>query len=114
MTEDLYTLSEGLPVPLDDGACDHLPGTKLPDLELMSTDGPLRLSDLGGRAVVYLYPRAGRPGVPMLPGWDSIPGARGCTPQACAFRDHAAELRELGASLVGVSAQWIVEQLYFL
>jgi len=81
---------------------------------LDSSQGPVDLAELcASRAVVYVYPRAGRPGVPMLPGWDAIPGARGCTPQSCGFRDHAAELAALGARVAGVSAQTLDDQLEF-
>jgi peroxiredoxin len=79
----------------------------VPSLVLDSSSGPVDLGELcAGVAVVYVYPRAGRPGVPMLPGWDKIPGARGCTPQSCGFRDHAAEMTKLGvAHLYGLSTQ---------
>ncbi len=103
---DVYELPEGLPVPGDDGACDHLPGVALPSLALLSTAGnSVDLSGLPGRTVVYCYPRTGRPGEDLPPGWDDIPGARGCTPQSCSFRDHHAELRELGARVFGLSTQ---------
>lgn len=99
-------LPEGLPVPTDDGACDHLPGTVLPSVELPSTAGyAVDLSSLPGRTVVYIYPRTGRPDEEPLPGWDEIPGARGCTPQSCAFRDHYQELSALGARVFGLSSQ---------
>ncbi len=107
---DPYVLPEGLPVPEDDGAADHLPGLELPSLVLDSSQGPVDVRDF---EVLYVYPRSGRPGVPMLPGWDEIPGARGCTPQSCAFRDHAAELRELGARVAGLSAQTLDDQREF-
>ncbi len=96
-----------IPAPLDDGAASHLPGLPLPRLGLMSTDGEaVDLSALPGRSVVYAYPRTGRPDRPLLDGWDMIPGARGCTPQSCAFRDHAAELAAAGAArLFGLSTQ---------
>jgi peroxiredoxin len=110
VTLDPYTLPEGLPVPEDDGAADHLPGTGVPSLTLDSTRGPV---DVSAFTVVYVYPRTGKPGVPSLPGWDEFPGARGCTPQSCAFRDHAAELAELGASVAGLSAQSLEDQLEF-
>ena len=81
---------------------------------LESSAGPVDLAALcAERAAVYVYPRAGRPGVPMLPGWDEIPGARGCTPQSCGFRDHAAELAALGAKVAGVSAQTLDDQVEF-
>ena len=111
---DPYVLPEGLPVPEDDGAADHLPGLELPDLELPSSRGPVNFAELAReRLVLYVYPRTGKPGRPMLPGWDDIPGARGCTPQSCAFRDHAAELRDLGAGVAGLSAQSPADQIEF-
>jgi peroxiredoxin len=86
----------------------------VPALVLESSAGPVDLAELGAeRAVVYVYPRAGRPGVPMLPGWDAIPGARGCTLQSCAFRDHAAELAAFGARVAGLSAQSLDDQVEF-
>jgi peroxiredoxin len=104
--ENIYEVPQGLPVPTDDGACDHLPGMRMPSLSLMSTAGdPVDLSTLPGRTVVYCYPLTGRPDQNLPPGWDDIPGARGCTPQSCAFRDHHAELRELGARVFGLSTQ---------
>ena len=100
-------LPPGLPRPVDDGACNHLPGSVMPHVKLASTSG--RFVDAGalgeGRTVIYCYPRTGRPGEVLPDGWDAIPGARGCTPQACAFRDHAAELAALGARLFGLSTQ---------
>jgi peroxiredoxin len=95
-----------LPVPVDDDAAAHLTGAFLPPVALPSTDGrPVVLSALGGRTVVYCYPRTGEPGRGTPAGWDEIPGARGCTPQTCAFRDHHEELRQLGASVFGLSTQ---------
>jgi peroxiredoxin len=96
-----------LPVPQDDGGARHLTGTKLPDLDLAATDGSeVNLARLKGRTVVYVYPRTGRPGQPLPEGWDGIPGARGCTPQSCGFRDHFAHLKRLGvAQLFGLSTQ---------
>src|SRR5919199_4362004 len=103
---DPYVLPEGLPVPEDDGACDHLPGLALPDLTLPSSAGPVNLAELGReRLVLYVYPRTGRPGQPMPPGWDDIPGARGCTPESCAFRDLNTEIEKHGAHVHGLSAQ---------
>ena len=100
-------LPENLPVPQDDGAARHLAGMRLPDLALAATDGSqVNLAKLAGRTVVYVYPRTGRPGVPAPDGWDAIPGARGCTPQSCGFRDHFADLQRLGvAQLFGFSTQ---------
>ena len=114
MTDDVYTLPPDLPVPTDDGAADHLVGTMLPPLTLESSAGQVSFRELGmDRLVLYVYPRTGRPGEPSPPGWDAIPGARGCTPESCAFRDHAAELRELGAVLAGLSAQTLEDQIEF-
>src|SRR5690349_11026013 len=109
-----YTASpdwSSLPAPTDDGAAAHLAGMRLPSIPLPATDG--RSVDLGaepGLVVVYAYPRTGVPGRPNPDGWDAIPGARGCTPQSCAFRDHADELGELGARVAGLSAQSLSEQ----
>jgi peroxiredoxin len=96
-----------LPAPIDDGACDHLTGMTLPEVKLAATEGPaVNLAALPGRSVVYAYPRTGQPGLPNPPGWDLIPGARGCSPQSCAFRDHFQELKALGVARVfGVSTQ---------
>jgi peroxiredoxin len=104
---DPTVLPPDLPKPVDDGAADHLPGSEVPDIGLPATSGgEVRLGRLRGRTVVYAYPRTGRPGVELHPGWDTIPGARGCTPQSCGFRDHAAELRQLGVDhLFGLSTQ---------
>ncbi len=100
-------LPADIPVPQDDGAARHLAGTKLPDLPLPATrGGAFNLSIIAGRTVLYIYPRTGVPGVELPPGWDDIPGARGCTPQSCGFRDHFAELKELGVDHVfGLSTQ---------
>jgi peroxiredoxin len=105
-TDNVYELPPNLPIPVDDGACDHLPGLRLPSVPLRSTAGQaVDLSRLEGRTVVYCYPRTGRPGQEIPKGWDEIPGARGCTPQSCAFRDHYGELRVLGARVFGLSTQ---------
>ncbi|MEV7418318.1 MerR family transcriptional regulator [Streptomyces sp. NPDC089919] len=105
---DHTRLPEGLPVPADDGAADHLPGLPLPPLELAATSGgPVRLAELGpGRTVLYLYPLTGRPDRDLPEGWEAIPGARGCTPEACDFRDHHQDLLAAGAAGVyGLSSQ---------
>jgi peroxiredoxin len=96
-----------IPAPQDDGAARHLPGMVVPAIALPATDGTtVDLSKVPGRTVVYAYPRTGRPGVPNPAGWDMIPGARGCSPQSCAFRDHFAELKRLGvAQVFGLSTQ---------
>ncbi len=104
---DPNTLPDDLPQPVDDGAADHLPGRRLPSTRLPATSGePVDLSTLPGRTVVYAYPRTGQPGVdPLVDDWDEIPGARGCTPEACGFRDHHAELQAVGTRVVGLSTQ---------
>ncbi len=102
------SLPTDLPAPEDDGAADHLPGTPMPHIELPSTAGrSMALDRLGpGRVVLYIYPMSGQPGVDLPEGWNDIPGARGCTPEACGFRDHHAELRAAGAATVyGLSSQ---------
>lgn len=100
-------LPTNIPAPQDDGAARHLTGMALPDIALPATSGPaVNLAKIGGRSVVYIYPRTGVPGIPNPDGWDMIPGARGCTPQSCSFRDHAGELKTLGiAHLFGLSTQ---------
>lgn len=106
-SENIYELPENLPVPVDDGACAHLFGLRLPAVSLLATSGTMvDLSRLAGLTVVYCYPRTGRPDQEAPAGWDLIPGARGCTTQSCAFRDHYQELRQVGASQVfGLSTQ---------
>ena len=112
MSHDPYTLPPDLPVPEDDGAAAHLPGTVVPRLDLPTTDQ--RALDLAEAAqqllVLYIYPRTGKPGEPLPTGWDEIPGARGCTPQSCAFRDPHAEIVAAGAHTLGLSAQNVAEQ----
>lgn len=106
-SDNVNELPKDLPAPKDDGACDHLTGMKLPSIMLRSTrDRMVDLSRVTGAAVVYIYPRTGRPDQELPAGWNAIPGARGCTPQSCAFRDHYRELKELGVTeLFGVSTQ---------
>lgn len=100
-------LPADLPVPQDDGAAEHLLGTRWPAIELGATDGRMvRLDTTPGRTVVYAYPRTGEPGKPLFTDdWDQIPGARGCTPESCGFRDHHAELEAAGAGVYGLSTQ---------
>src|ERR1700739_2051812 len=107
VSHDVYTLPSNLPVPEDDGAADHLAGLELPSLLLESSQGPVDVRDF---EVIYLYPQSGRPGRPLLPGWDETPGARGCTPQSCAFRDL---YPDLGVPVAGLSAQTLDDQLEF-
>jgi peroxiredoxin len=115
VSDDYLSLPPDLPVPEDDGAADHLDGMRVPGLSLPSTQGgEVNLADAAGaRLVAYVYPRTGVPGQPSPAGWDDIPGARGCTPQSCAFRDALAELTALGAELVGIGAQGPQEQREF-
>ena len=111
MSADFAQLPPDLPVPEDDGGADHLVGMSLPALSLPSTRGDtLGLATAGGLLVAYVYPRTGTPGEPLPAGWDDIPGARGCTPQSCAYRDALAEFETLGATVIGVSAQSPEEQ----
>jgi peroxiredoxin len=102
MSDNFQALPSDLPVPVDDGAAAHLPGTVPPPIALASTRGGVMRVDRVpagfSRLVLYAYPRTGRPGEPLPDGWDAIPGARGCTPEACGFRDHSAELAALGIS----------------
>lgn len=106
MSTNLFQIPRSLPAPVDDGAAAHLEVLLLPDLTLPSTDGAsVNLASLVGRWVIYIYPMTGRPGVPLPDGWDEIPGARGCTPQSCSFRDHYAELKSLNTGIFGLSAQ---------
>lgn len=105
---DPMRLPVGLPVPRDDGAADHLPGSAMPDLTLCATDGTaVSLAHLTGRTVIYAYPRTAQPGQPpFTDDWDAIPGARGCTPQSCSFRDLFEDLKALGvANVFGLSTQ---------
>jgi peroxiredoxin len=106
-SDDLYSLPKDLPVPVDDGACAHLPGLAVPPIGLPSTGGRLvRLDEpVDGVTVVYCYPKTGLPDTDPAPGWDAIPGMRGCTPQACSYRDHHGKLRALGARVYGLSTQ---------
>ncbi len=108
MSEQMpFPLPPNLPRPQDDGACRHLEGMAMPPITLTSTAGRLvNLASLPGpRTVIYCYPMTGVPGQPLPQGWDEIPGARGCTPQTCAFRDHYQELTALGAHVFGLSTQ---------
>ncbi len=105
-SDTLYTLPDNLPIPEDDGACNHLPGLELPGLTLPTTTYTgINLSQLEVRSVVYVYPRTGEPDRDPPDGWNLIPGARGCTPQSCSFRNHFHELEAFGARVFGLSTQ---------
>lgn len=109
--KDLYTLPDNLPVPVDDGACAHLPGQRIPAIPLVATsDETISLGTLPGVVVAYFYPMIGRPDSLPLVGWNEIPGARGCTPQSCAFRDYHAELKNFADNVFGISAQPVDDQ----
>jgi peroxiredoxin len=112
---DLHSTPRDLPIPADDGAAVHLPGARLPAVVLAANRGEtVDLADAAdGTLVVYVYPATGVPGRPLPTGWDEVPGARGCTPQSCAFRDHVRDLDDLGASVMGLSAQSAAEQREF-
>ncbi len=109
--DNLNELPDNLPIPVDDGACDHLAGAPMPSIPLVSTaGGTVDLSKLAGRTVLYIYPRTGDPNKSSVPGWNDIPGARGCTPQTCSFRDHYQEIKDLNADVFGLSTQATVAQ----
>ncbi len=112
---DYTSLPDDLPAPEDDGGADHLPGRPVPKVALRATSGgAVDLAELAtGLLLAYVYPRTGIPGEPLPAGWDDIPGARGCTPQSCAYRDSVAGFEERGARLVGISAQSAAEQAEF-
>jgi len=110
MQSDIYRLPPNLPVPENDGAAAHLSGMEIPDLTLESSLGPVKLRDFG---LLYIYPRAGRPGRDAPLGWDQIPGARGCTPESCAFRDAVSDFDQLSVRVAGVSAQTLDDQKEF-
>src|ERR1700676_1860317 len=105
--DDLYKIPSNLPVPVDDGACKHLPGMRVPAITLVSTSNrSLNMADVArDRTVIYCYPRTGRPDQEIPKGWNDIPGARGCTPESCSFRDHYKRLRDLNAQVFGLSTQ---------
>ena len=103
---NVYDLPKDLPVTVDDGGALHLLGLQLPNIQLQATNGSLvNLSAIKGRLVLYCYPMTGRPDVALPEGWDQIPGARGCTPQSCSFRDHYQEIKALDAEVMGLSVQ---------
>lgn len=115
MDTNPYMFPADMPVPTDDGACDHLPGMRIPSVSLRSTKGGfLNLAEASQRpSVFFFYPETGSPGDPIPKSWNEIPGARGCTPQSCAFRDHYRDFKKLGFKVFGVSSQNFEEQLEF-
>ena len=103
---NVYELPKDLPIPQDDGAAEHLKGKRLPNASLTATNGSvIDMGSILGTVVIYCYPMTGQPNVPLPDGWDQIPGARGCTPQSCSFRDHYQEIQALGADVIGLSVQ---------
>jgi peroxiredoxin len=105
-TDDIHTLPDDLPVPEDDGAADHLLDAAVPPIPLAATTGEtIRLDEIEGRTVLFCYPRTGRPDEELPPGWNAIPGARGCTPEACGFRDAHAQFADLGTRVLALSTQ---------
>ena len=104
--DDIHAIPDDLPVPEDDGAADHLRGAVIPAIALKATNGDtIRLDQLEGRAVLFCYPRTGRPEEELPPGWNAIPGARGCTPEACGFRDAHQQFADLGVRVLALSTQ---------
>lgn len=109
--KDLNILPADLPVPADDGACDHLTGSRLPSVFLNSTSGKsIDIGSLAGAVVIFFYPMNGKPGSAPMVGWNDIPGARGCTPQVCSFRDDYSKLQLLGLQVFGISSQPLADQ----
>ena len=103
---NVYEIPSNLPIPTDDRSTDHLKGLRLPNVSLAATNGTtINLGEIKGKLVIYCYPMTGQPNVTLPDGWDQIPGARGCTPQSCSFRDHYKELQTLGAEVLGLSVQ---------
>lgn len=104
---DLLALPCDLPIPANDGACDHLEGMRLPSLALPATDGTnVDIAALPGWSVLFAYPRTGQPGIaPLIPAWNEVPGARGCTPQVCGYRNLSAEYRAIECRIFGLSTQ---------
>jgi peroxiredoxin len=104
--DDIHTIPDDLPAPENDGAADHLLNAVVPPIGLKATTGDVvRLDQLEGRTVLFCYPRTGRPDEELPPGWNAIPGARGCTPEACGFRDAHQQFAELGVRVLALSTQ---------
>lgn len=108
----LRTIPDNLPIPIDDNSCSHLTGLLLPNINLNSTSGNIvNLSQISGLVVIYCYPMTGKPNQNLPDGWILIPGAAGCTPQSCSFRDHYQELIDLNVTVFGISTQSTDDQL---
>jgi peroxiredoxin len=102
--DDIHTIPEDVPVPEDDGATEHLVNAAVPPIALNATTGEtIRLDEAGQRTVLFCYPRTGRPDEELPPGWNAIPGARGCTPEACGFRDAHQQFADLGVQVLALS-----------
>jgi len=109
--KDLYKLPDDLPIPVDDGACDHLHELRIPPVSLKGvSDAVIDLNSIKGISVIFFYPMIGKPDSPPMIGWNDIPGARGCTPQSCSFRDKHSQLEKLEAKVFGVSSQPLIDQ----
>ena len=108
---NLSILPSDLPVPKDDGACKHLFNKTIPNVSLVNHNGNLLQLNRNDtfRIVLYCFPMTGHPEKPLPPGWDNIPGARGCTPETCSFRDHYDDLIKLNAIPIGLSTQSVVD-----
>lgn len=109
--KDLHELPDNLPIPVDDGACNHLLGSRVPSISLNGTSGKsVDLGSVAGTAVIFFYPMNGKPDSPPMIGWNDIPGARGCTPQVCSFRNDYSQLVAMDAKVFGVSSQPLADQ----
>lgn len=109
--KNLNKLPDDLPVPVDDGACNHLLGTRLPSVMLTDISGSsIDIGSIEGIVAIFFYPMVGRPDSPPMTGWNDIPGARGCTPQSCSYRDNYSRFEKPGIKLFGISSQPLVDQ----
>lgn len=109
--KNLHELPDNLPIPVDDGACNHLLGSRVPSIYLNATSGKsVDLGSVAGTAVIFFYPMNGKPDSPPMIGWNDIPGARGCTPQVCSFRNEYSQLVAMNAKVFGVSSQPLADQ----
>ncbi|VAW52529.1 Alkyl hydroperoxide reductase subunit C-like protein [hydrothermal vent metagenome] len=109
--KDLYQLPEGLPVPVDDGACNHLEGAPFPSMLITVTPhATYDFSKEKGINIIFFYPMIGHPDSLPMTGWNEIPGARGCTPQALSYKNYFRQITKLGVRLFGASSQALKEQ----